>query len=108
VFQLFFALRNNIYRDFKGFFEAEEPDTDGQDEDKKQVQDDVPKDKNQIGRFYWKCLMILCNDDITKMEQINNMNVILCLNFLSYKKDEAIEMKNEMKKMQSKNNIKNF
>lgn len=51
-------------------------------------------------------MMILCNDDITKMEQINNMNVILCLNYLSYKKDEAIELKNEMKKMQGKNNVR--
>ena len=63
-------------------------------------------DKNKTARFYWKCMMILCNDDITKMEQINNMNVILCLNYLSYKKDEAIELKNEMKKMQGKNNVR--
>lgn len=49
--------------------------------------------------------MILCNDDLTKMEQINNTNVVLCLNFLSYKKDEGIELKNEMKKMEGKNYI---
>jgi hypothetical protein len=50
--------------------------------------------------------MILCNDDITKLDQINNMNLILCLNFLSYKKDEAIQLKNDMKKMSGKNYVK--
>lgn len=47
--------------------------------------------------------MILCNDDITKLEQINNTNVVLCLNFLSYKKDEATQIRNEMKKSSGKN-----
>ena len=105
VSSFFFAKRNNIHKSFGGFFEVEEPDTNGQDEDKTEDKQDVKVDKNKTARFYWKCLMILCNDDITKMEQINNMNVILCLNYLSYKKDEAIELKNEMKKMQGKNNV---
>ena len=55
-----------------------------------------------VSRFYWSCLMVLCKEDITKVEEITKQPLVLCLNYLSSVKDRNEEHKREMEKLKNK------
>jgi len=48
--------------------------------------------------------MILTNDDVTKVSEVEKLPLVLCFNYLSYKKDEFERQKRELDKI--KNNSK--
>lgn len=52
-------------------------------------------------RFYYELTYKLANEDITKFEAIDNLNVYLCLNTASLIKDRIIQEKNEIKKLEA-------
>ena len=96
----FFSNSKNIHTKYKEFFGYEEQDgeTDGTDEET----------TTQMGateatlRFYFQLTYELANRDLTKIEQIENTNLYLCLNTASLMKDRIIQERNELKKLQNK------
>ena len=97
----FFSNIKNIHTKYREFFDYEEQDgeTDGTDEE----------NTTQMGateatlRFYFQLTYELSNRDLTKIEQIENTNLYLCLNTASLMKDRIIQERNEMKKLQNQN-----
>lgn len=53
-------------------------------------------------RFYYELTYKLANEDITKFETIDSLNVYLCLNTASLIKDRIIQEKNEIKKLEAR------
>lgn len=54
-----------------------------------------------VARYYFQLTYELANRDITKIEQVNQQSVYLCLNVASLIKDEIIQKNNELKKIKS-------
>jgi len=50
-------------------------------------------------RYYFTLTLSLANQDITKIEQINQLPVYLVLNTASLIKDQRIQEQNELKKL---------
>lgn len=51
--------------------------------------------------------MSLCNEDITKVDEINKQSLVLCLNYLSMIKDRNEQQRREMEKMKNRNRWNN-
>lgn len=66
--------------------------------------DDSPKmDKVQATiRFYFTLTYQLCGEDITKMEQMDDVNTYLCLNVASLLKERHLKEQEEIRKMNKK------
>ena len=100
-FGFFFSNRKYIHNLYKEFFGYEDKDgeTDGTD----------TEDTTQMGateatlRFYFELTYELSNRDLTKIEQIENTNLYLCLNTASLMKDRIIKERNEIKKLENQN-----
>jgi len=94
----FFASKLSLYQQFAEFFEYNEqtkqPDSEGMD--------DSPKmDKaNATIRYYFNLTYNLAKEDITKMEQIDEINVYLCLSTLSLMKERYEKEMEEYRKME--------
>ena len=94
----FFAGKHNIYQQFAEFFEYNEQskpvDTEGVD--------DTPKmDKaNATIRYYFNLTFNLAKEDITKMEQIDELSVYLCLSTLSLMKERFEKEMEEYRKVE--------
>jgi len=76
--------------------------TEGQEVDNEGV-DESPQvsKKENTTRFYFTLQYELSNQDITKFEQIETMNVYLVLSTASLLKDRRIKEQNEVRKLQS-------
>ena len=99
-FIFFFAGRTNVYKQYSEFFEYDEQNK--QDTDTG-VEDTPQMDKKQTAvRFYFTLTYQLCNEDITKFEQIEQMSVYLCLTTCAYKKEQYLKQKEDMDKMKKK------
>ena len=86
----FFASRQNVFRAYgKLFGTAEEDDTEEEylQEQDTETQEVVEAPTQITGRYYWHNMMTLTNRDLTKLEDILNMPLSLCLNFLADAKD---------------------
>ena len=46
--------------------------------------------------------MVLCKEDITKVDEINKQPLVLCLNYLSMIKDRNEAERREIEKMKNK------
>lgn len=70
--------------------------------------EDTPKlaDSEAAARFYFELSFQLAQEDITKFDGLNQMNMYLCLNAASLLKDRAIQQQNELKKLESKTKIR--
>jgi hypothetical protein len=97
----FFSHSKNIHTRYKEFFGYEEPSGETTETDE--------EDTTQMGateatlRFYFQLTYELANRDITKIEQIENTNLYLCLNTASLMKDMIIKERNELKKLENQN-----
>jgi hypothetical protein len=92
-------LKNN-YGEVKVFgYEEQNGEVDGTDEE------DITKmaPTEATLRFYFELTYELSNRDITKIEQIENTNLYLCLNTASLMKDRIIKERNELKKLENQN-----
>mgnify|MGYP003349139626 CR=1 FL=1 len=69
--------------------------------------EDIPKLSPQetTARFYFQLTFQLANDDITRMSDVENQNVYLCLSVASLLKDRAIKQNEELKKLKQNNNL---
>ena len=96
----FFSNIHFIHKQYKEFFDIDEQVKSVDDEG----MEDTPKmDKAQItNRFYFALTFQLAQEDITKFEQIDSMNVYLCLNAASIFKERRLKEEEEFKKLQSK------
>jgi hypothetical protein len=52
-------------------------------------------------RFYFETSFRLVNEDITKINDLNNLNMYLCLNAASLIKDRVVREQEEIKKMEN-------
>jgi len=102
--QFFFSNINNIHNQYKEFFEV---DDGGQQESDDGVQDTPKMAKAQItNRFYFAITFQLAKEDITKFEQLDEVNVYLCLNAAALLKERRLKEEEEFKKLQKKANKK--
>jgi hypothetical protein len=68
--------------------------------DDKETEIDEPTSILEItGRYYWHQLMILSNRDLTKVEEILKLPLVLSLNFLAEEKDIYEKEKKELNKL---------
>lgn len=102
--QFFFSNINNIHNQYKEFFEVDDR---SKSEDDDGVQDTPKMDKAQItNRFYFALTFQLVKEDITKFEQLDEVNVYLCLNAASLLKERRLKEEEELKKLQQKSKKK--
>ena len=100
----FFGNRKHIHNLYKEFFGVDPDDT---TEDSKGLEDDAEMDtKGSTARFYFTLTYRLAKEDVTKLNQVENTNLYLCLNTASLMKDEIERQKQEMKKMEKKTQMK--
>jgi len=68
--------------------------------------EDTPKvdTKNATARFYFELTFQLAKEDVTKMAEVENQNLYLCLSIASLLKDRIIKHNEEMKKIKNENN----
>jgi len=60
--------------------------------------------KNATARFYFELTFQLAKEDVTKMAEVENQNLYLCLSIASLLKDRIIKHNEEMKKIKNENN----
>lgn len=100
----FFGNRNHIHKLYQEFFEIE-PEDDG--DNNKGVEDTTEVDeKGSTARFYFTLTYRLAKEDITKLQQVEETNLYLCLNTASLMKEEVLKQKEEMRKMKNHNQMK--
>lgn len=92
VIERWMEWRNHIYKQYKGLFENEDSD-----DDERVIK---AVNKLEIAKSWYKVIVDLANDDILKMEEIENQPFRKVLNFMSYRKGQAKLMELEMKKRQ--------
>jgi hypothetical protein len=94
----FFHNRESVYQQFREFFDYEEQNQSDDDEG----MGDTPKmgKKETTIRFYFNLTYQLATEDITKMEQIDNLSLYLCLNISALMKERFLKQKEELKKLE--------
>lgn len=90
VVHAYAEFREGIYREHEGLFNmtVEDPDEDEPGEDEEPEQD---------GWGWLGIILSLCNDDVTRMAQVQELKLTTCLNFMSYRKEQNDRLKEEMK-----------
>jgi hypothetical protein len=100
--QFFFSNRNNLYQQYKEFFGVDEQD---EQDDNEGVGDITKMGKKEAAfRYYFSITLNLAGEDITKINQIDELPVLLCLNTASIMKERADKQREEMKKMEKQFN----
>ena len=66
--------------------------------------EDTPKisAKEATARFYFTLTYQLAKEDITKFEEVENMNLFICLNVASMLKDRYEKERDEQRKLEQK------
>ena len=96
--QFFFSNRTNLYQQYKEFFGVDEQN---QQDDNEGVGDTPKMGKKEAAfRYYFSITLNLAGEDITKMNTIDELPVLLCLNTASFMKERADKQREEMKKME--------
>jgi hypothetical protein len=96
--QFFFSNRNNIYQQYKEFFDVDEQN---QPDDSEGVADTTKMGKKEAAfRYYFSITLNLAGEDITKINQIDELPLLLCLNTASMMKERVQKQNEEMKKME--------
>ena len=100
----FFGNRKYIHQQYQGFFGTDLEDT---DKDNEVLEDDAEVDeKGSTARFYFTLTYQLAKEDITKFTEVENTNLYLCLSTASLMKDQADKQREELRKMEKKNQIR--
>jgi len=101
---VFFSRRKLVYEQYREFFEVGE---ENQSEDNAGVEGDakIPP-KEATARFYFSLTYQLAKEDITKMIDVENLPIFLCLNVAALMKERYEKEKMEMEKM--KNQMKKY
>ena len=97
---VFFFNRINLHKKYGGFFEYTEQDEREDDKD----MEETPKisAKEATARFYFNLTYQLAKEDITKFEEVENMNLYLCLNVSSIMKERYLKEREQQRKMEQK------
>jgi hypothetical protein len=100
----FFASLKRVHNQYRNFFETEDEDGKTPESDDEDITPMAPSES--AIRFYFELTFQLANEDITKIDQLNEQNMYLCLHTASLLKDRAIKQQNELKKLEAKNKQK--
>jgi hypothetical protein len=97
---VFFFNRRNIHKKYAGFFGTDEQD----ERDDSEGVDETPKipAKEATARFYFNLTYQLAKEDLTKFEEVENMNLYMCLNVASILKDRYEKEREEQRKIEQK------
>ena len=97
---VFFFNRSNIHKKYGGFFGVGEPN---ESEDNEGM-DDAPKisAKEATARFYFNLTYQLAKEDVTKIDEVINSNLYICLNVASIMKDRYERERDEQRKLEQK------
>ena len=96
-FNFFFANIKRIHNAYRHFFESEDEDREVPETTEEDTTEMAPSETT--ARFYFELTYQLSTEDITKIEQLNDMNMYLCLSTASLIKDRVIKQQNEIKQM---------
>ena len=96
-FNFFFANIKRIHNAYRHFFESEDEDREVPETPEEDTTEMAPSETT--ARFYFELTYQLSTEDITKIEQLNDMNMYLCLSTASLIKDRVIKQQNEIKQM---------
>lgn len=99
-FDFFFASAKRVHNAYRHFFESEDEDRELPETTEEDTTEMAPSET--AARFYFELTYQLASEDITKIDQLNEMNMYLCLSTASLIKDRIIKQQNELKK-QKKN-----
>ena len=97
----FFANIKKVHQQYRNFFETEDEDREISIPDDDETPQMAPSES--AIRFYFELTYQLAKEDITKIDQLNELNMYLCLHTASLLKDRAIKQQNELKKLEAKN-----
>ena len=99
----FFGNRKHIHNQYQGFFGIDSENADNGDE----VLDEDAEvvEKGSTARFYFALTYQLAKEDITKFTEVENTNLYLCLSTASLMKDRADKEREDLRKMQKKNQM---
>jgi hypothetical protein len=102
--RFFFGSRKHIHNQYQGFFGVDPEDATNGDE----VLDEDAEvvEKGSTARFYFTLTYQLAKEDITKFTEVENTNLYLCLSTASLMKDRADQQREELRKMEKKNQIR--
>jgi len=95
--KFFFAHIKRIHSSYRHFFESEDEDREPPETDTEDTTQMAPSEAT--ARFYFQLTYQLASEDITKIEQLNELNLYLCLTTAALIKDRIIQQQNELKKM---------
>jgi len=98
--QFFFFNRVNVHKKYGGFFEYAEQD-EREDNDEMEQTPKIPA-KEATARFYFNLTYQLAKEDITKFEEVENMNLFICLNVASIMKEKYLKELEQHRKMEQK------
>lgn len=73
------------------------------EEEIRQMKEELKKQNQEFGRWSWFAVLEkLAKGDVTKFDEVSNMNFILCLNLLSYwmERDKKIARMEEEQRRQ--------
>ena len=96
--KFFFSNVNLVHQQYKEFFGLDEQN---QQTDDKGLEDspEMASRENTI-RFYFTLTYQLAGEDVTKLEQMDDVNTYLCLNVASLMKERNLKEQEELRKMQ--------
>ena len=97
---VFFFNRRNIHKKYAGFFGVTEQD-EREDSDSVEETPKIPP-KEATARFYFNLTYQLAKEDITRFEEVENMNLYICLNVASIMKDKYERELEQHRKMEQK------
>ena len=98
--QFFFFNRINVHKKYGGFFGVGEQSKSGDDEE----MEETPKisAKEATARFYFNLTYQLAKEDVTKIDEVINSNLYICLNVASIMKDRYERERDEQRKLEQK------
>ena len=89
-----------MHKKYGGFFEYTEQD-EREDNDEVEQTPKIPA-KEATARFYFNLTYQLAKEDITKFEEVENMNLFICLNVASIMKEKYLKELEQHRKMEQK------
>ena len=100
--ELFFSNKLRVYEQYAEFFEY---DAQSKSTNNEGMGDTPEMDKTQTTiRFYFALTLQLAQDDVTKIQQIDNQPLYLCLNTSALFKERYMKQKEEIDKIKSQTN----
>jgi hypothetical protein len=86
IVQTYIDWRNSLYRQYSNLFGLNEEDEDDIDDEEHPI-----KDPHAVARSWYRVMVQLSNENILNLDPVAEEGVVKTLNFMAYKKQQAIE-----------------